>query len=107
MLIPTLRTRQARVIAPAGALSEAARADVDAARDVIESRGIRVSFGAHTFGRHCYFSAMDLRRQQDFVSAVHDADVGIIWAARGGYGTAAALAALTSAQIASLSLIHI
>lgn len=37
--------------------------------------------------RHLYFAGEEDRRINELITALHDSAAGVVWAARGGYGT--------------------
>lgn len=71
-------------IAPAGCVSD--RLKIERARGFFESRGYRVVYGEHLFGRNKYMSGTDEERLSDLHWAFEDGAIDAIICARGGYG---------------------
>lgn len=63
------------------------RKELEPAVDFVKSKGYKVSFGKNLLSEFHQFSGTDQQRTADFQNALDDADVKMIWLARGGYGT--------------------
>jgi muramoyltetrapeptide carboxypeptidase len=55
--------------------------------EFLKSNGYKVSFGKNLFKSEHQFAGSDEERANDLQDALNDADVKVIWMARGGYGT--------------------
>lgn len=71
-------------IAPAGCIADKSR--IDRAKLFFESRGYRVVYGEHLFGKNKYMSGTDEERLADLHWAFKDEFVDAIVCGRGGYG---------------------
>lgn len=72
---------------------------VEEAKKLIESWGLRVSYGEHLLGSHHQFSGSLEQRVYDLQQAINDPLVGMIWLARGGYGTTSLIDKIDFAQL--------
>lgn len=72
-------------VAPAGSITDKAR--IDRAKSFFESRGYRVVYGEHLFGKTKYMSGTDEERLADLHWAFEDKSVDAIICGRGGYGS--------------------
>jgi len=86
-----------RVVAPSGALSDHAEA-LEAGVRRLEAAGARVRFDPRRIGERArgYLAGDDATRAEELVSALTEAGVDIVWAARGGSGLARLEPALLS-----------
>ena len=82
------------VVAPAGPIPHARLVQGVA---VLERLGFDVRLGAHVLGREGYLAGTDRERALDLVSLWARKDVAAVFCARGGYGTARIVDALTPA----------
>ena len=82
------------VVAPAGPIPHARLVQGIA---VLERLGFDVRLGAHVLGREGYLAGTDRERALDLVSLWARKDVAAVFCARGGYGTARIVDALTPA----------
>jgi muramoyltetrapeptide carboxypeptidase len=87
---PLTRPRRLRtgdevaVVAPAGPV----RAErLQTGVRVLQSWGLRVRLGKHTYDGHEYLAGADADRADDFMSAWTDPHIRAVFTARGGYGT--------------------
>jgi muramoyltetrapeptide carboxypeptidase LdcA involved in peptidoglycan recycling len=76
-------------------------ADVDFARQALESLGLRVSFGRHVMENDGYLTTSVAARLEDFYNALDDANVKGILAVTGGIGAIQLLDTLDFAQVAA------
>ncbi len=53
---------------------------------LIESRGFKVRLASAIYGRHRYLAGTDAERAEALNGLLHDPEVRVLWAARGGYG---------------------
>ncbi|WP_397302579.1 LD-carboxypeptidase [Nonlabens ulvanivorans] len=65
----------------------AVQADLKPARELLESWGLRVSYGKTIGAINHQFGGTTSLRITDFQDALNDEDIDAIWIARGGYGT--------------------
>ncbi len=84
--------KRIRVVAPSGPVNAA---DLSGGERVLESRGFDVVEGEHTRDRFGYLAGTDEARIHDLQSALDEADTGILWFARGGYGVTRLLGRLS------------
>lgn len=82
-----------RIIAPAGAVPQAA---LSAGLRLIQQAGLVPIYDVALLSRHRYFAGSDRRRQGELLEALREPGSRAIWAARGGYGTARLLQAVRS-----------
>ena len=82
------------VVAPAGPIPHARLAEGVA---VLERLGLDVRLGPHVLDRERYFAGNDRARALDLVSLWARRDIAAVWCARGGFGTARIVDALTPA----------
>jgi muramoyltetrapeptide carboxypeptidase len=54
----------------------------------LKARGYHPVFGKNLIRRHAYLAGTDRERLEDFQAFLDDRDLGAIWCARGGYGSA-------------------
>ena len=74
------------IVAPSGILKNRDR-EVNQAKELLESWGLKVTIGQHVFSKDNHFAGTDQQRAEDFQKALDDPNVKAIWCARGGYGT--------------------
>ena len=75
---------QVMIVAPARKI---APEEVEPARKILESWGLKVEYARHLFGIYNQFSGTDSERLEDFQQALDDPRVKAIICARGGYGS--------------------
>jgi len=80
----TRHTAAIRVVSPAGPVQPA---DLEAGMAWLRGEGFRVETSGHALGDAGYLSGTDEERLRDLADALSDPGVGIVWYARGGYGT--------------------
>jgi muramoyltetrapeptide carboxypeptidase len=97
---PFIGTGEIRFVAPAAALSPPAQALLGEGVKLLSERNYRVSVDNAVHLKHYYFAGDADQRQQSFAAAVLAPEVSAVWAARGGYGTAAALGSIDSSTLA-------
>ncbi len=74
------------MVAPAGILKNRKRV-MDAAKNLVESWGLKVVYGKHMFSKSHHFAGTDEQRCQDFQDALDNPNIKAIWSGRGGYGS--------------------
>lgn len=85
ILPPPLRPGDTvRFVSPA---STPDRANIDKRAAILESWGLKVSFGDHVFDQHAYMAGTDAQRLADINAAYRDPHVRAIIATRGGAGS--------------------
>ena len=72
------------VVAPAGVVD---KNDIDKARSIFESWGLKVKYGKNLFEQEHQFAGADKLRLEDLQDALDDENIKAIMCARGGYGT--------------------
>lgn len=89
---------EVRIISPASALTHEQTED---GIRLLESWGLKVTFGRHVYGRFGYLAAPDEDRAADLMDAVRDPGVAAIMCSRGGYGCARLLPHISMEEIAA------
>ena len=84
-VMPLTRGAAVGVAAPGFAVDPAA---LRAGMGELRARGFRVREGRHLLDRHGYFAGDDEARAEDLEALLLDPELGGVWFARGGYGTA-------------------
>tara|TARA_B110000967_G_C18888809_1_gene565887 strand:- start:270 stop:1280 length:1011 start_codon:yes stop_codon:yes gene_type:complete len=74
------------ILAPAGILKNK-KETIKKAKTLVESWGLKVVLGEHTFNQENHFSGTDKERSYDFQKALDNENIKAIWSARGGYGS--------------------
>lgn len=72
------------IVAPARKITQE---EIEPARKIFESWGLKVEYGHHLFGSNFQFSGNDEERLSDFQYALDDVGIRAIICARGGYGS--------------------
>lgn len=73
------------IVAPAGILVGKTQ-QIENAKALIQSWGLKVIMGQHIFTKHNHFAGSDQERTADMQWALDHPNVKAIWCARGGYG---------------------
>ncbi len=73
------------IVAPGGPIRREA---VETGVAYLKARGYRPILGKNLGRRHAYLAGTDRERLEDLQAFLDDRDVGAIWCARGGYGSA-------------------
>jgi len=60
---------------------------LEAGRSFLRRRGFTVVFGKNAMKKRSYLAGTDSERLEDFIAALEDPDIDIIWFSRGGYGS--------------------
>lgn len=84
LINPFKKDHHVRILCTARSVEEQ---DLQIAKNLLESWGLRVSFGKTIGKKEHQFGGSKEERLQDFQEAIDDPDVNGIWIARGGYGT--------------------
>lgn len=74
------------IVAPSGILNNRGK-EINQAKALLESWGLKVMIGAHVFNKAGHFAGTDEERAEDFQKALDNPNIKAIWSARGGYGT--------------------
>ena len=74
------------IVAPSGVLNHREK-EVNQAKDMLESWGLKVRIGEHVYKKDHHFAGTDAQRAEDFQKALDNPNIQAIWSARGGYGT--------------------
>jgi len=84
--IPPFLTKgdEIRIVSTARKISQK---ELEPAIDFIKSNGFFVTLGTNLFNSYHQFAGTDKERAEDLQEALDDANVKMIWFARGGYGT--------------------
>ncbi|WP_291866267.1 LD-carboxypeptidase [Maribacter sp.] len=75
------------IVAPAGILKAYKRPDIEKAKALAESWGLKVVYGKNLFSQDNHFAGTDEQRCQDFQDALDNPNIKAIWCGRGGYGS--------------------
>lgn len=88
-----------RVVLPAGAIRPHDRTEFDAGLALLERHGFTVRFDTRRLNDRWrdYYAGDDTQRTQEFIDALQEPDVDIIWFGRGGSGSARILPAVLDA----------
>jgi len=73
------------IVAPSGILKNRT-SEVQKAKKMLESWGLKVVVGDHVFNKSNHFAGTDDERCEDFQKALDNPNIKAIWSARGGYG---------------------
>jgi len=85
------------IVAPSGILKNR-EAEIQRAKDLLQSWGLQVRLGEHVFAQHHHFAGTDTQRASDLQAVMDDPSVSAIWCARGGYGSVRILEGLDYSQ---------
>ena len=83
MIVPLKEGDSVAVVATAKRLEKSIAEGIK----VLESWGLNVQVGPHTYGSHEYFAATDFDRLEDLQQALDNPEIKAVIFARGGYGT--------------------
>lgn len=73
------------IVAPSGVLNNRDK-EIDLARKLMESWGLKVKIGRYVFEKAGHFAGTDAQRIADLQAAIDNKNIKAIWMARGGYG---------------------